>query len=105
MLAMGVSFRYSSFTPTSPVNMSNEKDWAANLGYLVVALPPSHSQWFSLGMLDWDSTSIIFTKRSLMEFLKFVVSPRPLSASLTGADTQAQLWTPTLLIYKSFHVT
>ncbi|KAJ6455842.1 hypothetical protein C8R45DRAFT_1035889 [Mycena sanguinolenta] len=44
----------STFTPTSPVNMSNERDWANNLG-----------------MLDWDSTSIIFTKRSLMEFLKY----------------------------------
>ncbi|KAJ7046524.1 hypothetical protein C8F04DRAFT_1060802 [Mycena alexandri] len=44
----------SSFTPTSPINMSNERDWAANLG-----------------MLDWDATSIIFTKRTLMEFLKY----------------------------------
>ncbi|KAJ7632362.1 hypothetical protein FB45DRAFT_912243 [Roridomyces roridus] len=43
-----------SFTPTTPVNMSNEKDWPANLG-----------------MLDWDSTNIVFTKRSLMEFLKY----------------------------------
>ncbi|KAJ7489952.1 hypothetical protein B0H11DRAFT_2229459 [Mycena galericulata] len=43
-----------TFTPTSPVNMSSEKDWAANLG-----------------MLDWDSTNIVFTKRSLMEFLKY----------------------------------
>ncbi|KAJ7694102.1 hypothetical protein B0H17DRAFT_470384 [Mycena rosella] len=44
----------SSFTPTSPVNLANERDWAANLG-----------------MLDWDATSIVFTKRSLMEFLKY----------------------------------
>ncbi|KAJ6546429.1 hypothetical protein DFH09DRAFT_1171026 [Mycena vulgaris] len=44
----------SSFIPTFPVNMENERDWAANLG-----------------MLDWDGTSIIFTKRSLMEFLKY----------------------------------
>ncbi|KAJ6611745.1 hypothetical protein B0H10DRAFT_2054914 [Mycena sp. CBHHK59/15] len=44
----------SSFTPTQPVNMANEKDWAANLG-----------------MLDWDATSIVFTKRTLMEFLKY----------------------------------
>jgi hypothetical protein len=43
----------STFTETSPVNMSSERDWANNLG-----------------MLDWDSTSIVFTKRSLMEFLK-----------------------------------
>jgi len=34
--------------------MSKEKDWSANLG-----------------MLDWDSTSIVFTKRSLIEFLKY----------------------------------
>ncbi|KAJ7470509.1 hypothetical protein FB451DRAFT_1253939 [Mycena latifolia] len=44
----------SSFIPTSPINMDNERDWAANLG-----------------MLDWDATSIVFTKRSLMEFLKY----------------------------------
>ncbi|KAJ7667231.1 hypothetical protein B0H14DRAFT_3102529 [Mycena olivaceomarginata] len=44
----------STFTETSPVNMSSERDWANNLG-----------------MLDWDSTSIVFTKRSLMEFLKY----------------------------------
>ncbi|CAK5279588.1 unnamed protein product [Mycena citricolor] len=44
----------ASFTPTSPINMSNEKDWAANLG-----------------MLDWDSTNIVFTKRTLIEFLKY----------------------------------
>ncbi|THH33004.1 hypothetical protein EUX98_g1227 [Antrodiella citrinella] len=34
--------------------MSKEKDWAA-----------------SIGMIDWDSTSIVFTKRSLLEFLKY----------------------------------
>jgi len=44
----------SSFTPVRAVDMSNEKDW------------PAH-----LGMLDWDSTSIVFTKRSLIEFLKY----------------------------------
>ncbi|KAJ7684822.1 hypothetical protein DFH06DRAFT_1156760 [Mycena polygramma] len=44
----------STFTPTSPVNMSSEKDWAPDLG-----------------MLDWDSTSIVFTKRTLLEFLKY----------------------------------
>ncbi|KAF8212505.1 hypothetical protein K438DRAFT_1806629 [Mycena galopus ATCC 62051] len=45
----------STFTPTTPVNMSNERDWANDLG-----------------MLDWDSTSIVFTKRSLLDFLKSV---------------------------------
>ncbi|KAF9459551.1 hypothetical protein BDZ94DRAFT_1005173 [Collybia nuda] len=44
----------SSFTPSGVVDMTKEKDWPANLG-----------------MLDWDSTSIVFTKRSLMEFLKY----------------------------------
>ncbi|KAG6861735.1 hypothetical protein C0995_012740 [Termitomyces sp. Mi166 len=34
--------------------MSKEKGWAAELG-----------------MLDWDSTNIVFTKRSLIEFLKY----------------------------------
>ncbi|KAI9056837.1 hypothetical protein FKP32DRAFT_1598722 [Trametes sanguinea] len=34
--------------------MSKERDWPANLG-----------------MLDWDNTSIVFTKRSLIEFLKY----------------------------------
>ncbi|KAJ7063060.1 hypothetical protein C8F01DRAFT_1131355 [Mycena amicta] len=42
----------STFIP-SAVNMSNERDWAANLGHL-----------------DWDS-NIVFTKRSLLEFLKY----------------------------------
>ncbi|KAF8226187.1 hypothetical protein L208DRAFT_1425184 [Tricholoma matsutake] len=36
------------------MDMSKEKDWPARLG-----------------MLDWDSTSIVFTKRSLIEFLKY----------------------------------
>ncbi|KAF8061460.1 hypothetical protein FPV67DRAFT_1673104 [Lyophyllum atratum] len=44
----------SSFTPVNSVDMSKEKDWPANLG-----------------MLDWDSTNIVFTKRSLIEFLKY----------------------------------
>ncbi|KAK2460533.1 hypothetical protein APHAL10511_007003 [Amanita phalloides] len=44
----------SVFTPTNVVDLSKEKEWAANLG-----------------MLDWDSTCIIFSKRSLIEFLKY----------------------------------
>ncbi|GLB35287.1 hypothetical protein LshimejAT787_0208520 [Lyophyllum shimeji] len=44
----------SSFTRVDAVDMSKEKDWPAKLG-----------------MLDWDSTSIVFTKRSLIEFLKY----------------------------------
>lgn len=34
--------------------MSKEKEWPSNLG-----------------MLDWDTTKIVFTKRSLIEFLKY----------------------------------
>ncbi|KDR73426.1 hypothetical protein GALMADRAFT_608054 [Galerina marginata CBS 339.88] len=44
----------STFTPSNIVDMSKERDWAA-----------------SLGMLDWDNTSIVFTKRTLIEFLKY----------------------------------
>ncbi|GBE82599.1 hypothetical protein SCP_0409830 [Sparassis crispa] len=44
----------SGFTPSSVVDMSNERDWPANLG-----------------MLDWDTTQIVFTKRSLLEFMKY----------------------------------
>ncbi|KAI6036658.1 hypothetical protein BKA83DRAFT_4166117 [Pisolithus microcarpus] len=42
------------FTPSRDVDMTKEKDWPLNLG-----------------MLDWDSTKIVFTKRSLVEFLKY----------------------------------
>ncbi|KAI0928092.1 hypothetical protein AcW1_005454 [Taiwanofungus camphoratus] len=42
------------FTPSNVIDMSKERDWPANLG-----------------MLDWDTTHIIFTKRSLLEFLKY----------------------------------
>ncbi|KAF9264917.1 hypothetical protein L218DRAFT_861797, partial [Marasmius fiardii PR-910] len=45
-----------SFTSSNAVDMSKEKEWASSLG----------------GMLDWDSTRIVFTKRSLIEFLKNV---------------------------------
>ncbi|KAF9036775.1 hypothetical protein BJ165DRAFT_1505847 [Panaeolus papilionaceus] len=44
----------STFTPTNTVDLSKEREW------------PS-----SLGMLDWDDTSIVFTKRTLIEFLKY----------------------------------
>ncbi|TFK72557.1 hypothetical protein BDN72DRAFT_836122 [Pluteus cervinus] len=43
-----------TFTPTEPVDLAKEKDWPA-----------------SLGLLDWDSTKILFTKRTLIEFLKY----------------------------------
>ncbi|KAK0483398.1 hypothetical protein IW261DRAFT_945553 [Armillaria novae-zelandiae] len=44
----------TSFTPSVAIDATKEKDWPANLG-----------------MLDWDNTNIIFTKRSLIEFLKY----------------------------------
>ncbi|RXW24190.1 hypothetical protein EST38_g1647 [Candolleomyces aberdarensis] len=44
----------STFTPSNVVDHSKEREWSS-----------------ALGMLDWDSTSIVFTKRSLIEFLKY----------------------------------
>ncbi|KAH7930891.1 hypothetical protein BV22DRAFT_1028054 [Leucogyrophana mollusca] len=44
----------STFTPSQVVDMTKERDWPVNLG-----------------MLDWDTTNIVFTKRSLVEFLKY----------------------------------
>ncbi|KAK0459499.1 uncharacterized protein EV420DRAFT_1536213 [Desarmillaria tabescens] len=44
----------TSFSRSNTIDMTKEKDWPANLG-----------------MLDWDDTNIIFTKRSLIEFLKY----------------------------------
>lgn len=43
-----------TFTPTDAVDMNNERDWAPRIG-----------------MMDWDSTQIVFTKRTLLEFLKY----------------------------------
>ncbi|KAJ8699749.1 hypothetical protein PTI98_002840 [Pleurotus ostreatus] len=45
----------SQFTPSDQFEKNKERDWAANLG-----------------MLDWDNTRIVFTKRSLIEFLKSI---------------------------------
>ncbi|KAI0710451.1 hypothetical protein C8T65DRAFT_648407 [Cerioporus squamosus] len=44
----------STFTPSDAIDPSKERDWPAQLG-----------------MLDWDNTNIVFTKRSLLEFLKY----------------------------------
>ncbi|KZT66706.1 hypothetical protein DAEQUDRAFT_729979 [Daedalea quercina L-15889] len=44
----------STFTPSSAIDWEKERDWAANLG-----------------MLDWDNTQIVFSKRTLLEFLKY----------------------------------
>ncbi|KAF8609914.1 hypothetical protein BDV93DRAFT_517139 [Ceratobasidium sp. AG-I] len=44
----------ASYTPVD-VAGTNEKDWA-----------------YKLGLLDWDKTKIVFTKRSLIDFLKHI---------------------------------
>ncbi|PAV24390.1 hypothetical protein PNOK_0145800 [Pyrrhoderma noxium] len=49
-----VAMASQTFTPSDAIDVNKEKDWAANIG-----------------MMDWDSTSIVFTKRSLIEFLKY----------------------------------
>ena len=60
--------------------MTKEKEWPANLGrpseaLLALALDnqtiamPFRNVLFA-GLLDWDKTSIVFTKRSLIEFLR-----------------------------------
>ncbi|KAL5529410.1 hypothetical protein ACEPAG_5395 [Sanghuangporus baumii] len=46
--------RRAGFTPTNVVDMDKEREWAGNIG-----------------MMDWDNTKIVFTKRSLIEFLKY----------------------------------
>ncbi|PIL30459.1 hypothetical protein GSI_07158 [Ganoderma sinense ZZ0214-1] len=43
----------SSFTPSTLIDPAKERDWPAQLG-----------------MLDWDTTNVVFTKRTLLEFLK-----------------------------------
>jgi len=45
----------SSFTPLKGFGPADEQDWTANLG-----------------MLNWDDSSIVFTKRNLVEFLRRV---------------------------------
>jgi len=45
----------SSFTPLKGFGAGDEQDWAANLG-----------------ALSWDDSSIVFTKRDLIEFLRRV---------------------------------
>ncbi|KAF8655826.1 hypothetical protein AX16_002911 [Volvariella volvacea WC 439] len=44
----------ATWTPTEVVDMSKEKEWPSKLG-----------------LLDWDNTKIVFTKRTLIEFLKY----------------------------------
>jgi len=43
------------FIPSEGFDTSQERDWAA-----------------TLGVLDWDKTSVVFTKRDLVEFLRHV---------------------------------
>jgi hypothetical protein len=44
----------NKFVSSGVVDIQKEKEWSSQLG-----------------MLDWDSTSIVFTKRSLIEFLRY----------------------------------
>ncbi|KAG8954827.1 hypothetical protein FRC03_011348 [Tulasnella sp. 419] len=44
----------STFTPSDAIDVTKEKDWP-----------------YQLALLDWDSTKIVFTKRQLIEFLKY----------------------------------
>ncbi|KAE8541000.1 hypothetical protein D1P53_002353 [Cryptococcus gattii VGV] len=43
----------STFTPIHPFNMEQPKSWSS-----------------TIGMLNWDNDKIVFSKRSLLEFLK-----------------------------------
>lgn len=71
--------------------MSKERDWPANLGTSSqldrpLRMPLIINLVYSTGMMDWDNTSIVFTKRSLIEFLKYaaehpcILPSLPLSA-------------------------
>ncbi|TFL06862.1 hypothetical protein BDV98DRAFT_556823 [Pterulicium gracile] len=44
----------NKFISSPAVDVSKEREWSSQLG-----------------MLDWDTTSIVFTKRSLIEFLRY----------------------------------
>ena len=68
------SLSYQRFTPSTMVDMSKERDWPANLGITLQNITYIFVNLFlSTGMLDWDSTGVLFTKRSLIEFLKLVL--------------------------------
>ncbi|KAM5535564.1 hypothetical protein V8D89_010731 [Ganoderma adspersum] len=62
-----------SFTPSAAFDPSKERDWPAQLGAPCPRIPQqSCSNLPTLaGMLDWDNTNIVFTKRTLLEFLKY----------------------------------
>jgi len=59
-----------------------------------------------IGMLDWDNTSIVFTKRTLVEFLKFAIllpltfHPKP----NMNEGTLAQRLIPTSITLGNFRV-
>ncbi|KAF9002032.1 ras guanine nucleotide exchange factor domain-containing protein [Cyathus striatus] len=61
----------STFNLSSAIDQSKEKDWPAALGTNLHPYPLTVDSNSRSGMLDWDSTSIVFTKRSLVEFLKY----------------------------------
>ena len=57
-------------------------------------------------MLDWDNTSIVFTKRTLVEFLKFAIPPPPAIPPKNNIHqgTPAQLLIPTSTTSGNFRV-
>ena len=60
---------------------------------------------WTTGMMDWDNTRIVFTKRTLIEFLRCESFPVVIRVSLElSADTRAQPSTPTSPTSPSFPV-
>ena len=62
----------NSFTPSNVIDMSKEKEWASSLGQWdePVLKEALHKSFYQTGMMDWDNTRIVFTKRTLIEFLR-----------------------------------
>lgn len=56
--------------------MAKEKDWAANIGEPLAMASSCRLMACAnnSGMLDWDSTRIVFSKRTLIEFLRYYLS-------------------------------
>ena len=74
---MGSDVPARRFTPTDVVDMSKEKDWASSLGKLMscrTCKATHNGRIVSIGMMDWDTTRIVFTKRTLIEFLRYAMS-------------------------------
>jgi hypothetical protein len=69
----------TTFEPVHPFNLEDPKTWAETVGRCTSVYPQYHmSEHFTAsGSLDWDKTHVCFTKRSLLEFLKWAPSPCP----------------------------